>query len=163
MRNRWVILPLRYTDLAVGPTRSAHRHFFEILTWQPTGKPQEWTLQWSLTEVARADLIGIASAPLATVSAPAAPVDRSFDVRTMVRLAVNDDGDAEWSLLVGPNRATTVIETEADRADLEELRRRARAKEAAGLKIDWTRPVDLDRRPALAYVDSGACWGGIIG
>lgn len=163
VRNRWVLLPLRYTELAVGPTRSAHRHFFEILTWQPTGKPQEWTLQWSLTEVVRADLIGIASAPLATVSATAAPVDRSFDVRTMVRLAVNDDGDAEWSLLVGPNRATSVIETDADRADVEEERRRARAKDAAGLKIDWTRPVDLDRRPALAYVDSGACWGGIIG
>ena len=32
VRNRWVILPLRYTELAVGPTRSAHRHFFEILT-----------------------------------------------------------------------------------------------------------------------------------
>jgi hypothetical protein len=162
-RNRSVFLPLRYSELAVGPTRSAHRHFFEILTWQPTGKPQEWTLQWSLTEVVRSDLLRIASAPLTTVSAPAAPVDRSFDVRTMVRLAVNDDGDAEWSLLSGPNRATTVIETEADRADLEEARLRARAKDAAGLKIDWTRHLDLHRHPALAYADTGTCMRAIIG
>ena len=136
VRNRFVILPLRYTELAVGPTRSAHRHFIEILTWEPTATPREWTLMWSLTEVVRADLKGIGSALLTTMSAPAAPVDRSFDVRTMVRLAVNDDGNAEWSLLTGPNRAVTVIETEADRADSEEERRRARAKEAAGLEID---------------------------
>lgn len=163
VRDRFVVLPLRYSELAVGPTRSTYRHFIEILTWQPTAKPEEWTLMWWLMEIVRADLIRIALAPLTTVSAPAAPVDRSIDVRTLARLAVNDEGNVEFALLTGPNRATTVIETEADRADQEEERRHARARAAADAAIDSTRSVDLHRRPALAYADTGTCMGAIIG
>jgi len=163
VRDRFIVLPFRYTPVAVGPTRSTYRHFIEILTWQPTLKPLEWTLMWSLMEVVRTDLLRIAMTPLATVSAPAAPADRGVDVRTLVRLAANDEGNVEWSPLVGPNRATTVIETEADRADQEEERQRARTRTAAKARIDSTRTADLHRRPAWTYVDAGACMRTIIG
>ncbi len=163
VRDRFIVLPLRYTPVAVGPTRSTYRHFIEILTWQPTMNPQEWTLMWSLMEVVRADLLRIAMTPLVTVSAPAAPADRSVDVRTLVRLDANDEGNVEWSPLVGSNRATAVIETEADRADQEQERLRARDRAAAKARIDSTRSFDLHRRPALAYEGAGWCMGTIIG
>jgi len=146
VRDRFIVLPLRYTPVAVGPTRSTYRHFIEMLTWQPTMNPQEWTLMWSLMEVVHADLLRIAMTPLATVSASAAPADRTFDVRTLVRLAVNDEGNAEWALLAGPDRKTTVIETDADRADQEEERRRARA----ALPL---RPGSTGRAPATSIAD----------
>ena len=113
--NRAVIRPLRHTELAVGPTRSTRRHFIEILTWLPGAERQQWTLRWALMEVVGNDAIQVASEPLITISAAEPPADRSFDVRQFVRLGVNDDGDAEWSLVGGPHPRTTVIETQAHR------------------------------------------------
>ena len=63
-------------------------------------------LMWTLIEVVRNDVIGVASEQLATISAPEPPADRSFDVREIVRLGVNGEGDAEWSLAGAPPRAT---------------------------------------------------------
>ena len=154
------ILPLRHTELAAGPTRSTPRHFIEILTWLPR-QPQTWTLMWMLKEVVRDELIEIATEQLATVSAPEPPVERSFDVRNMVRLRVNDDGHAEWSLLGGSHPRTTVIDTEVDRQEREEERQRQRARVTVDARVDWSRVVDVNRQPALAYVDAGICGHGM--
>lgn len=76
-----------------------------------------------------------------------------------MRLGVNDDGDAEWSLVRGPHPRTTVIDTDADREDQEEERRLAHARSAEHASVDWKRVVDLRRPPALAYVDANICGG----
>jgi hypothetical protein len=74
-------------------------------------------LGWALMEVVRTELIAVASEQLTIVSAPEPPADRSLDVRQLVRLAVNDDGDAEWSLVGGPSPRTTAIKPAADREE----------------------------------------------
>ena len=107
-----------------------------------------------LKEVVRDELIGVASEELATISAPEPPADLSFDVRNMVRLRVNDDGHAEWSLLGGSHPRTTVIDTEVDRQEQQEERQRERARAAVDARVDWSRVVDVNRQPALAYVDA---------
>jgi hypothetical protein len=107
--NRAVIRPLRHTELAVGPTRSTRRHFIEIVTWLPGPERQQWTLRWELMEVVGNDVINVASEQLTTISVPEPPADQSFDVRPIVSLTVNDDGQAEWSLVGGPEPRTTVI------------------------------------------------------
>jgi hypothetical protein len=155
--NRAVILPLRHTELAVGPTRLTRRHFIEILTWLPGTEPQKWTLRWALMEVVRNDVIGVALEQLTTISAPEPPAGGSFDVQEIVRLGVNDDGDAEWSLVEGPHPRTTVIETDADREDQEEERRQTHARYAADALVDWKRAGDPHRPPVLAYVDANIC------
>jgi hypothetical protein len=156
-RNRAVILPLRYTELAVGPARSTRRHFIEILTWLPGAERQTWMLTWALMEVVRSDVIGVGSEQLATVSAPEPPTAGSFDVREIVRLGVNAEGDAEWSLAGGPHPRTTIIETDADREGQEETRRQTHARDAAEARVDWKRVVDLHRPPALRYADANGC------
>jgi hypothetical protein len=156
-KNRAVILPLRYTELAVGPTRSTRRHFIEILTWLPGRKRQQWMLMWALMEVVRNDLIGVGSEQLATISAQGPPASGSVDVRELLRLGVNDDGDAEWSVVGGPHPHTTVMETDADRQDQEEERRQTHARYAADAGVDWKRVVDPHRPPALAYGDANIC------
>jgi hypothetical protein len=156
-RNRAVILPLRYTELAVGPTRSTRRHFIEILRWLPGAERQTWVLMWALMEVVRNDVIGVVSEQLATISAPEPPAAGSFDVREMVRLGVNADGDAEWSLVGGPHPRTAVIETDANREEQEEVRRQTHARDAADARVDWKRAVDLHRPPAFTYADADGC------
>ena len=115
--NRAVIRPFRHTELAVGPARSTRRHFIEILTWRPGPERHQWTLTWALMEVVRTEVIRVASEQLTTISALEPPAERSFDVRQIVRVGVNDAGDAEWSLVGGPQPRTTVIETTADREE----------------------------------------------
>jgi hypothetical protein len=79
----------------------------------------------------------------------------------MVRLSVNDDGHAEWSLLGGSHPRTTVIDTEVDWQEQEEERQRERARVTADARVDWSRVVDVNRQPALAYVDAGICGHGV--
>jgi hypothetical protein len=156
-KNRAIILPLRYTELAVGPTRSTRRHFIEIFTWLPGAERQTWSLRWALEEVVRNDVIGLVSEQLATISAPEPPARGSFDVSEVVRLGVNADGDAEWSLVGGPHPRTTVLETVADREEQEEARRQTHARDAADARVDWKRVVDLHRPPALMYAGADGC------
>ena len=157
-----VFLPLRYTELAAGPTRSTRRHFVEMLTWLPGPERQTWMLMWTLIEVVRNDVIRVASEQLTTISAPEPPANRTFDVREIVRLGVNDDGDAEWSLAGGPHPHATLIETDADRELQKEESERRHARDAGDARVDWKRVVDLHRPPALAYVDADICDGRVV-
>jgi hypothetical protein len=117
--NRAIIRPIRHTELTAGPTRSTRRHFIEILTWLPAPERPQWMLRWALMEVVRNELIAVASEQLTTITAPEPPADRSFDVRQFVRLGVNDDGNAEWSLVDGPIPRTTAIASKPEREEQE--------------------------------------------
>ena len=150
-------LPLQYTELGTGPTRSLTRHFVEVFAWQPSMKGgPSWELLWQVFEVVRDQIIRIdsISQPLAKLDGDAPPPRESFNVRDYAVLRVNDADNAEWAVLKGPSVATEGIESEAERR---EARDAELAREAALKKIDWSRRLDVARQPTMSYVDAEGC------
>ena len=150
-------LPLRYTELATGPTRSSRRHFIEMFVWRPstrTGGP--WKLHWYLYEVVRDQLIGIdtVSEPLATADGDAPPSRDSLDGREYAAVRVDEWGNAEWAVVKGDAPRTQRIESEAERR---EVRDTEMARDAALKQVDWSRRYDVNRPPTMSYVDSDGC------
>ena len=150
-------LPLLYTELATGPTRSLSRHFVELFVWQPSTRTgPSWELQWHVFEVVADQIvrIDIPSEALARIEADAPPPRESFDVREYAVVRVDDEGNAEWAVLKGPRAVTQRIETEAERR---EARAEVLARDAALRRVDWSRQYDVARPPTMSYVDSGGC------
>lgn len=150
-------LPLQYTELATGPTRSLRRHFIEVFVWlpsAPSGPP--WKLQWHLFEVVGEQIIRIdaASDPLATVEGDAPPARESFEGREYAVVRVDDDGNAEWAVLKGSHPMAQRIESDAERR---EVREAALARDAALKQVDWSQRYDVSRHPTMSYVDSDGC------
>jgi hypothetical protein len=148
-------LPLQYTELATGPTRSLTRHFIEVFIWVPSARSGPWNLQWHVFEIVRDQIAAVdTSEAIATADGDAPPSLDSLDVREFAVLRVDDEGNAEWAVLKGPRRRAQRIETEAERREVheEELARRAALK-----KVDWTRRRDVSRQPELAYVAADGC------
>jgi hypothetical protein len=146
-------LPVEHTELAVGPTRSARRHFIEFFAWVPGQNPQTWTLFWHPFEVVRNELVPIGTNELVTISAerpPTAPVD----VHAMARLRVNEKGDAEWAVMTEQTQQSEVIATDAQRREALE---QASARKAAEERVDWRRVRDAHRAPTLIYADAEGC------
>jgi len=103
-------MPIRYTTLAVTRPTEARRHFFEWFAWvpDPIAHPPSWTLTWTLSEVV--DEVWIATTDeknLAVVTGAAPP--SSYDVGRLVRLQVNDRGEAAFSITGGTSPRTEVI------------------------------------------------------
>jgi len=151
-----VFLPMRHTELATGDTRSDRRHFIELFKWEPLGQPRTWRLFWILFEVARDELISVASETLLTASGDRPPASADQDLEANVRVAVNDRGDAEWTILVGTARRSAVIESEADRQERRAAQQQARDRQAAAARVDYTRVRDVRRTPELAYPEANA-------
>jgi hypothetical protein len=148
-------LPLKYTELSTGPTRSLERHFIEAFFWTPTQTLNGWDLQWHAFEVIRDEIIRIdTSEPLLTVEGDAPPARDTFDVREYAAVRVNDDGNAEWTVLKGPHAGSGRIESDAERR---EERETEAARDAALKKVDWSKRSDVHRQPAMTYVDSEGC------
>jgi hypothetical protein len=148
-----VVLSMEHTELMVGRTNLMRRHFIESFTWVP-GPERKWTLYWGVQEVTREDLVTVAGEELATVSGERPPDVSLADIRQMVRLRVNADGDAEWEVTSGLNPRAEVIESEAERKEVaEQVRRRASAE----AKVDWKSERDVARPPSLTYVDAEGC------
>jgi hypothetical protein len=154
LTNGAVFLPLQHTELSVGPLRSTRRHFMEIFTWIPNTDRQSWTLLWRLFEVVRDNLVAVTTEQLVTVSAQQPPLGPSFDVRQLVGLRVNDDGDPEWAVLGQTNPRNAVIPSEADRLA---QRERDRGRSEAAARVDWNRVLDVHRTPGLNYADALGC------
>ena len=154
-----VFLPLRYTALATGDTRSDRRHFIELFKWEPLRQPRTWRLFWILFEVAREELISVASESVLTASgdAPPATSDQSFEAK--VRLGVNDRGEAEWTILNDPARRSAVIESDARRQERRAAEQQVRDRQAAAARVDYKRVRDRRRAPELIYPDGngGGC------
>ncbi len=148
-------LPLRYTELATGPTRSVTRHFVEVFVWQPTTKSGGWSLQSLVFEVVEDQIVTIdTTGPIATAEGELPPSRESFDVREYVVLRVDDKGNAEWAVLKGPRPGTQRIETEAERR---EVRDESAARAAALKRVDWNQRYDVYRQPAMTYIDAEGC------
>ncbi len=149
-------LPLQHTELATGPTRSLTRHFIEMFVWQPsTRSGPPWKLQWHVFEVVRDQVIRIdTSDSLPAVDGDAPPSRETFDVREYAVLRVDDDGNAEWAVLKGPQPTTARIESDAERRELSDEKA---ARDAAMKSVDWKRRYDVNRQPAMTYVDSDGC------
>lgn len=150
-------LPLRYTELATGPTRSQPRHFIEVFVWRPsTRSAPPWRLQWQLFEVVGDQLITIdtSSEPLATADGDAPPSSESLDPREYARVRVDEWGNAEWAVLKGSHQTTQRIESEAERREVRETQM---ARDAALEQVDWSRRDDVNRQPTMSYADSDGC------
>jgi Uncharacterized protein conserved in bacteria (DUF2252) len=87
------------------------------------------------------------------------PTGPSFDLRQIVTLRVNGNGDPEWAVLAGPPPRTAVIESEAER---QEEKRLALARTAADARVDWTRVRDIHRMPALTYTGAAGCGSAFV-
>ena len=146
-------LPVKYTELATGATRSRTRHFIEVFAWQWSPRPGAWTLEWNLFEIVGNEVIRIdnTAEPIAMIHGEAPPSPRTFDVREYAVVRVDDEGNAEWALLKGP---TQQIPTEAERR---EIREHENARRAANQRVDWSRRYDVNRAPTMAYVDADGC------
>lgn len=109
-----IILPVQYTPLDVTKPTSTKRHFLQLLEWVPdeSRNPSSWTLTWGLLEVVGDQwLMPAWEKDAAIVNGPARPEGR--DVASFVRLRVNGNGEAEFSILTGPRARTEVITSKA--------------------------------------------------
>jgi len=148
-------LPLKYTELATGPTRSVMRHFVEVFAWYLAGQTGPWELHRHLFEVVGDEIVTIdTSNPLVTIEGEAPPPRESFEASEYAVVRVDDEGNAEWAILKGPQPMTQRIESEAERR---EVREEALARAAAMKRVDWSRPYDSTRPPAMVYSDADGC------
>jgi hypothetical protein len=145
-------LSIEHTVLMTGASRRTPRDFIEFFTWFPIPGGQ-WSLSWQLFEVVRDDLVSVTGARLVTISAERPPMDFSSELRELVRLQVNDSGNAAWDVR-GPNPQSDVIETDAERREVSEL---SRLRREADARVDWTRKRDVQDVPSLMYTDSDGC------
>jgi TPR repeat protein len=152
-----VFLPIEHTELLLGGPTPWRRHFVELFTWVPEHKLSAWHLQWSLSEVVKDDLVSIALERLLTAAGHAPPASASLDPHSLVSVRVNAAGAAEWAILSGPNMRSEVMETEADRAEMEERRRQQEARRVADDRVDWKQVRDPDRPPSFRYADADGC------
>lgn len=109
-------LPIQYTPLAVTRPSVARRHFFQWLGWMPdtTVNPSSWTLVWQLSEVVGDQWILIAhEKSLVVVNGSRPPA--SNDVMNLVRLRVNANGEAEFTIAGGNEPRTEVIKWQGSR------------------------------------------------
>jgi hypothetical protein len=149
-------LPLQHTELSTGPARSLSRHFIELFVWQPsTPSGPPWKLQWHVFEIVRDQIVRIdTSEPGAVVTGDAPPAADAFDVRHYAALGVDDEGNAQWTVLKGPQATSARIETDDERREQRETRL---ARDAALKRVDWNRRSDLHRQPTMTYGDSEGC------
>jgi hypothetical protein len=148
-------LPLRHTELLIGPAGGLTRHFIEVFVWYPTAGSGPWSLYWHLFEVAGNQVIRIDTAsPLVTVQGNEPPARDKFDVREYATVRVGDSGHPEWVVLQGPNQRTEQIESETERHEVSEAKS---ARDAAMNRVDWDRRLDVHRPPAMTYVDAEGC------
>ena len=93
-----VFLPLRFTPLDSGPSRSIRRHFVEISMWAPGRDRDSRMLKWMLCEIVRDAVVGITTEQLATAIGPRPP-RAAVDINRLARVRVTDSGDVEWLLV----------------------------------------------------------------
>jgi hypothetical protein len=111
----WVFLPVRHTALDVTRPSAARRQFIDLLIWRPTrsGTATTWTLSWVLYEVSGSDLLTAGGEfSLLTVTAPQPP---TMDPDQLLRVRVDQYGEAEWALVMGATMKGGLIPTKVAR------------------------------------------------
>ena len=110
METGAVYLPIQHTQLDVTQPIVTRRHFFQWFGWipHPAGNPSSWSLQWMLSEVVGDQWLHIThDTSLVVVNGPTRPA--SYDVTSVVRLRVNTNGEAEFTVVAGSSPRTEVI------------------------------------------------------
>ena len=151
-------LAIRHTQLATGALGSEIQHFIEAFLWEPSNASGTWNLRWDVFEVVRDELLRIhttnSSNFLVSVAAAVPPSRDALDVRDYAVLRVNNDGYAEWAVLKGQRPSVEEIPTAAERR---EALAQKLAREEALKQVDWTRPYEVRRSPAMTYSDADGC------
>ena len=112
METGALYLPIQHTQLDVTRPIVARRHFFQWFGWvpHPAGNPSSWSLQWMLSEVVGDQWLYSASeTSLVVVNGPTRPA--AYDVTSLVRLRVNANGEAEFTIVAGGSSRTEVIQS----------------------------------------------------
>jgi hypothetical protein len=156
----WVrFIAIRQTELADKKSLSTRRHFVDVSWWAPLAQPRSWTLSWTLFEVVRDQLISVATKQLTTATGDEPPFWTAQDLAPLVSLRVNETGDAEFAVLAGATRETTVVETDAERQEWKQLGAQERNARKTISSAESKRLFDVHRRPTLAYAagDNDGC------
>jgi hypothetical protein len=94
-------LPVRHTVLHAAAPARATRHFVELLLWHPT-QQGTWQMIWELFEVARDQVVSIASeGELLTRATRPSPEETAQDTRDLTTLRVTEAGLVEWTVRAG--------------------------------------------------------------
>jgi hypothetical protein len=112
----WVVLPIRLIAVDVTRPQPGRRYFVNVLVWHPWGTASEpaWSLAWSLSEVSGLELVGVAGEfNVLTTTGPKPAAD--LEPETVVRIRANASGEAEWTILAGPNPRSAVIPVKVPR------------------------------------------------
>jgi hypothetical protein len=104
-----VILPITYTPLTVTRPAAAKRHLFQWFTWirDSPADPATWKLYWALSEVVEDQWILITNEVLSIANGSARPA--SQDMSSLVRVQVNANGEAEFTIVGGSAPRSEVI------------------------------------------------------
>lgn len=105
-----VFPPIRYAPVSVTRPIRARRDFFLWFQWVPDApaNPSSWTLGWVLTEVVGDRwLFFTGDSKLLVVNGTTPPA--SYDLANLVRLGVNANGEAEFTVVGGASPRTEVI------------------------------------------------------
>ena len=107
---------IRYVPIDVKRPIASRRHFFQWFQWTPARatNTSSWTLGWALSEVVGDQWISFkGEKSLVVVDGPARP--ESFDFSSLVRLGVNENGEAEVTILGGAAPRTEAIPPQGSR------------------------------------------------
>ena len=103
-------LPIEYTPLEVTRPHRTRRHFFQWFYWtREPALPSSWTLGWTLSEVVGDRWIVITSEKSLLMAQSSAPLT-SAELGNLVRLRVNANGEAEFSIAADASPRTTLIQ-----------------------------------------------------
>jgi hypothetical protein len=146
-----MFLPVRHTVLKTGPGPLHDRHFVDVYFWERE-RPESWVLRWFLFEVVRDELVPVTNEPqLLKRETRPSPTDTA-DARDAVVLRVDERALAQWAIVAGDRQRTGPILSIEERRQAEE---QAATRAAALARIDWSRTVDVSRRPSLNYGSGG--------
>jgi hypothetical protein len=105
-----LVLPIHYTPLNVSHPVSGRRHFLQFFQWMPDERanPSSWTLTWALSEVVEDQWLTITyDASIAVLNGARRP--NLTDVHNLVRLGVNANGEAQFTVTGGTRPRTELI------------------------------------------------------
>ena len=104
-----VTLPVRYTPLDVTRPAATRRHFFEqFMWWQDPRGDSTWMLGWVLGEVVDGAYVPVLAERNVASSTSIRP-PAILDFKSITRVRLNAQGEAEWQIFGGPNPRSGVI------------------------------------------------------
>jgi hypothetical protein len=151
-----LFLPVQHAELRAAAS-STPLHFFELFWWEPSG--ERWTLRARLFEVYRDELVSVVLTDSLTTATGAEPPSlTSSDLAALVSLRLSPEGAVELTTFAKGLADKRIIPSRAEKlAALEKERIRA----AADARIDWNAALDVNRAPAMTYMEAQGC-GGIL-